>query len=131
MIYKNTIVVLSGTGIYIKSRIFAALRIPPPLRSGGVIEEECMSYIPPEELLPRSGFSVYKLIRMAANRAMELADGKPKLVEKVSTDKVATIALEEIRAGKVELKAIAEARGRAKKGEGKDKASETPKEISV
>ena len=90
-----------------------------------------MAYIPPEELLPRSGFSVFKLIRMAANRATELAEGKPKLVEKASTDKVATIALEEIRAGKVELRAIAEANGRAKKGEGKAKASETPKEVHV
>jgi DNA-directed RNA polymerase omega subunit len=69
-----------------------------------------MGYQPLEELLPRSGFSVYKLVCMAANRAVELADGKPKLIDIVNTDKLATLALEEIMAGKVELKAVAEQR---------------------
>ncbi len=67
-----------------------------------------MVYQPLEELLPKSGESVYKLIRMAANRAMELADGKPKLIDKASSEKLATIALEEIRASKVVLKDVAE-----------------------
>ena len=56
-----------------------------------------MGYPPIEELLPKSGFSVYKLVRMAANRAMELADGKPRLIEAPSSDKAPTVALEEIR----------------------------------
>lgn len=63
-----------------------------------------MSYQPLEYLLPKAGNSVYKLIRLAANRAMELADGKPRLVQKILSDKVTTIALEEIRQGKVVLK---------------------------
>lgn len=67
-----------------------------------------MGYPPIEELLPKSGYSVYKLVRMAANRAMELADGKPKLIEMPSSDKAPTVALEEIRAGKVVLKEVAE-----------------------
>ncbi|OGX27203.1 MAG: DNA-directed RNA polymerase subunit omega [Omnitrophica WOR_2 bacterium RIFCSPHIGHO2_01_FULL_48_9] len=63
-----------------------------------------MSYQPVEKLLVNSGNSVYKLIRLAANRAMELAEGKPRLIEKTSSEKTATIALEEILAGKVKLK---------------------------
>ena len=90
-----------------------------------------MAYIPLEELLPKAGNSIYKLIRMAANRAMELADGKPTLLEKVSSDKTATIALEEIRAGKVELKSVAEGRSKDKKSHAKNKADESPKEAAV
>lgn len=62
-----------------------------------------MAYQPLEELLPKAGGSVYRLVRMAAKRALELSDGKPQLVE-LGTDKVTTIALEEIRQGKVEIK---------------------------
>ena len=67
-----------------------------------------MGYPPIEELLPKSGYSIYKLVRMAANRAMELADGKPKLIDSPSSDKASTVALEEIRAGKVVLKEVAD-----------------------
>ena len=67
-----------------------------------------MGYPPIEELLPKSGYSIYKLVRMAANRAMELADGKPKLIDSPSSDKAPTVALEEIRAGKVVLKEVAD-----------------------
>ena len=63
--------------------------------------EQVLGYPPIEELLPKSGYSIYKLVRMAANRAMELADGKPKLIETPSSDNAPTVALEEIRAGKV------------------------------
>lgn len=66
-----------------------------------------MVYQPLEELLPKTGFSIYKLIRLASNRAMELADGKPQLIEKTSSEKLATVALEEIRSGKVVLKDVA------------------------
>ena len=31
-----------------------------------------------ESLLPKSGNSVYRLVRMAANRALELAEGKKR-----------------------------------------------------
>ena len=63
-----------------------------------------MGYQPLEELLPRAGMSVYRLSRMAAKRALELSEGKPKLLDNVNSDKVTTIALEEIMHGKVECK---------------------------
>ena len=63
-----------------------------------------MSYQPMEKLLPRASNSVYKLVRLAANRAIELAEGKPKLIRNNTSDKATTIALEEILQGKVEIK---------------------------
>ena len=63
-----------------------------------------MSYLTIEDLLPRSGGSVYSLVRMAAIRALELSEGKPCLIAKPSTDKVTSIALEEILQGKLEMK---------------------------
>lgn len=63
-----------------------------------------MGYPPIENLLPKTGYSIYKLVRLASNRATELAEGKPKLIDAPSTAKTATIALEEIQAGKVILK---------------------------
>lgn len=63
-----------------------------------------------EELLPHSGGSVYRLVRMAANRATELADGKPCLIQKPTSDKFTTIALEEITQGKIEAKQVADKR---------------------
>ena len=63
-----------------------------------------MGYQPLEKLLTRSGNSIYRLVRMAANRAMELADGKPKLIKTPSSEKITTIALEEILEGKIQLK---------------------------
>lgn len=61
-----------------------------------------------EELLRYADGSVYKLVRMASKRAMELAEGKPPLVEKPLSDKETSIALEEISKGKVVSKTIAE-----------------------
>ncbi len=61
-----------------------------------------------EVLLPRSGGSVYRLVRMAAVRATELLDGKPSLLRKILSDKVTTIALEEILQGKIEAKHVAD-----------------------
>ena len=62
-----------------------------------------MSYQPLEKLLPQSKNSIYKLILMAAQRSLELSEGSPRLIEYPSSDKPATIALEEIVAAKVEL----------------------------
>ena len=56
-----------------------------------------------EKLLPRSNWSIYKLWRMAGTRELELADGKRKLVD-LTTDKLTSIALQEIAEGKIELK---------------------------
>ncbi len=68
-----------------------------------------------EELLPYAGGSVYRLVRMAANRATELSDGKPCLIKKPGSDKFTTIALEEIRQGKIESKQVSEKRSDRKK----------------
>ena len=57
-----------------------------------------------EKLLVSSGGSLYSLVRMAMLRALELADGKPCLVKNPLTEKLATIALQEISLGKVVTK---------------------------
>ena len=72
-----------------------------------------MGYQPTEKLLPRANNSIYKLVLMAAKRATELADGAPKLIDFPSSGKATTISLEEIMAGKVELKEVAEKRNQA------------------
>jgi DNA-directed RNA polymerase omega subunit len=61
-----------------------------------------------ENLLSKTGNSLYKLVVVASKRALELAEGKPKLVEEYSlvTTKPSTIALKEIGRGKVQLKKI-------------------------
>lgn len=56
-----------------------------------------------EELLKQCG-SVYKLVILAAKRAKEIAEGAPPLVHS-DKKKVTSIALEEIRQGKVHYKA--------------------------
>ncbi len=63
-----------------------------------------MPYIPLEKLLKNSGNSIYKLVVLASLRAFEIAEGKPALVEKASSDKPGSIALEEIAQGKIKLR---------------------------
>ena len=77
-----------------------------------------MGYQPLEKLLPRSNFSVYKLILIAAKRATELADGAPRLIEFPSSSKTTTIALDEIMEGKIETREVSDIR---EKSEGKSK----------
>ena len=66
-----------------------------------------MGYQPLEHLLPKANYSIYKLVCMASKRAKELADGSPTLMEIPASTKTATIALEEILAGRVFLKSVA------------------------
>ena len=61
-----------------------------------------MSYVALETLLDKSGGSIYKLVILAAKRALEIAEGQPKLVVANASTKPSTIALYEIAAGKVE-----------------------------
>lgn len=56
---------------------------------------------PIEDYLSKADGSVYRLVRMAANRALEISEGKPPLIKSVSTDKVTSLALEEIAQGKI------------------------------
>ena len=59
-----------------------------------------MPYIPLENLLKKEDMSIFKLTLAAAARANELAEGAQPLIQS-SSRKVATLALEEIAAGKV------------------------------
>jgi DNA-directed RNA polymerase omega subunit len=61
-----------------------------------------------EELLPKADNSSYKLVVMASKRALELANGAPKLIEAHVNEKLATTSLREIIAGKVVFKDVAE-----------------------
>lgn len=61
-----------------------------------------MAYVPLENLLNKSGGSVYKLVILASKRALEIAEGQPKLVDVDLYTKPSTIALHEIAKGKVQ-----------------------------
>ena len=67
-----------------------------------------MGYPPIENLLPKTGHSIYTLVRLAANRATQLAEGSAPLIDMPSTTKTATLALEEICAGKVVHTSVAD-----------------------
>ena len=56
-----------------------------------------------EKLLEKTG-SVYKLVIIAAKRALELSEGSPRLVEAGAKEKPVLVALREIAAGKVGLR---------------------------
>ena len=85
-----------------------------------------MEYQPLEELLPRAGWSIYRLVRMASKRALELSDGRKCLVENPGSDKVTTQALEEIRQRKVESKDVAEKFKQSGKKQSKQEKQEEP-----
>jgi DNA-directed RNA polymerase omega subunit len=63
-----------------------------------------MTDLPIEQLLPRAKYSIYKLVSMAAARAVELSEGKRCLAENINTEKFTTMALQEILQGKIEIK---------------------------
>lgn len=73
-----------------------------------------MSYVPLEKLIDKSFGSMYKLVTLVAKRALELAEGAPRLIDAPSDIKVTTLAMEEIALGKVQMgteKAAPEAKG--------------------
>lgn len=64
-----------------------------------------MSFVALEKLLDKTNNSIFELVIIASKRALELAEGQPKLTENVtSSDKPTTIALQEIQEGKVAVK---------------------------
>lgn len=65
-----------------------------------------MGYVEREKLLSKSEGSIYKLVNLAARRALEIAEGQPKLVEANASVKPSTVALLEIAAGKVHAKKL-------------------------
>lgn len=60
-----------------------------------------MSYIPVQNLLGTTD-SIYKLVVLAAKRAVELNGGAPRLVE-TEQEKASSVALEEIAQGKIKM----------------------------
>lgn len=67
-----------------------------------------MVYVPLEQLLDKTGNSIYKLVILASKRALELAEGQPKLVTVNSSIKPSTVAMLEIAGGKVVYRKIKE-----------------------
>lgn len=65
-----------------------------------------MTYFISDNLLDKCDKSVYKLVNLASRRALEIAEGQPKLVDADSSLKPSTIALREIAEGKVYYKKI-------------------------
>lgn len=59
-----------------------------------------MTYVPLEKLLVKKDSSIYKTTLLCAQRANELACGAQPLTQ-ASTNKVSTIALEEVAHGRV------------------------------
>ena len=55
-----------------------------------------------DDLIKNTNSSVFKLVMLASKRALELNSGMPKLIEG-APGKAGSIALEEIRQGKVRL----------------------------
>lgn len=62
-----------------------------------------MSYIPLEKLIDKSCKSMFKLVTMVSARALELAEGAPRLTEAPKDMKVTTLAMVEIAENKVYL----------------------------
>jgi DNA-directed RNA polymerase omega subunit len=60
-----------------------------------------MEYLELEKLIGRSENSIYKLVVLASKRALEIAEGQPKLVSASPGATPSAIALSEIAAGKV------------------------------
>ncbi|MFA5115149.1 MAG: DNA-directed RNA polymerase subunit omega [Candidatus Paceibacterota bacterium] len=57
-----------------------------------------------QEILDKSDNSVYKLVIMASKRALEIAEGQPRLVNLDASIKPSTVALAEIAENKVRCK---------------------------
>ncbi|MDO8489257.1 MAG: DNA-directed RNA polymerase subunit omega [Candidatus Omnitrophota bacterium] len=67
-----------------------------------------MGYEGREKLLDKSLGSIYKLVILASKRALEIAEGQPKLVADDASVKPSTVALHEIAAGRIEARKIKE-----------------------
>ncbi|MDD4899656.1 MAG: DNA-directed RNA polymerase subunit omega [Candidatus Omnitrophica bacterium] len=66
-----------------------------------------MVYVPLEKVLDKDEKSIYKLVILASKRALEIAEGQPKLVNVNAAVKPSTVALYEIADGKIKYKANA------------------------
>ncbi len=66
--------------------------------------DESMSYVKIEKLLDKADNSIYKLVILASKRALELTQGAAKLVNIDSKNRATTIALTEIKEGRISVK---------------------------
>ena len=57
-----------------------------------------------EELLDKADFSIYKFVMLVTKRALEIAEGSPKLIDTGLDDKPISVAMNEISEGKVKYK---------------------------
>jgi len=62
-------------------------------------------YVPLEILIDKADNNLYKLVHIAAARALQLAEGAPRTIEVPHDMKVTTIALLEISQSKVRMAA--------------------------
>ena len=62
-----------------------------------------MAYIPLEKLIDKSQYSMFKLVHLVSRRALELADGVPRLINVPPDTKVTTVAMQEVAEGKVAM----------------------------
>jgi DNA-directed RNA polymerase omega subunit len=65
-----------------------------------------MNYFAREKLLDKSCNSIYKLVILASKRALEIAEGQPKLITVNPSVKPSTVALIEVADGKVQCKKL-------------------------
>ena len=65
-----------------------------------------MANVPLEKMLDKTHDSIYKLVIVASKRALEIAEGQPKLVEADASIKPSTVALMEIAAGRITYRKI-------------------------
>lgn len=65
-----------------------------------------MNNVALEKLLDKSCGSIYKLVILASKRALEIAEGQPKLVVASAAIKPSTVALMEIGSNKVHCRKI-------------------------
>jgi DNA-directed RNA polymerase omega subunit len=64
-----------------------------------------MSFVALEKLLDKTNNSIFELVIIASKRALEIAEGQPKLTENcTSSDKPTSIALQEIMEDKIRIK---------------------------
>ena len=57
-----------------------------------------------DKLLDKSCDSIYKLVILASKRALEIAEGQPKMVEADSSMKPSAVAFKEVMEGKLQYK---------------------------
>jgi DNA-directed RNA polymerase omega subunit len=65
-----------------------------------------MPNVPLEKMLDKTNNSIYKLVIVASKRALEIAEGQPKMVVAEASIKPSTVALMEIAAGKLTYRKI-------------------------